>query len=196
MQSSVPTAPSSPAPIQQAPTPTPQWTQAAQVPPMPEMPAPPPVVLNALQGLQNVLLQKVPLTPVPVPMHAVFPDRLPELPAEQMSAVQPPPLAPQARSPFEFAPSQPEQPSVHIQHVMTPVAPEVPAPSALQETPMPPQFEQATLADLNAALAYAFSQAATPSQRLTGGAATSALPSAMGGAAPVASPHWQIPPRY
>jgi hypothetical protein len=211
--------------------------------PPPPMPQPPEPVLAALQGLQEALLHKAPVTPAPMPMAEVFPDRLPDF-SEQLVA-QPfalPPMQSMTHLPSRplVAPSMPQQ-TMSFQTAFTTVAPElVPAPAAQpvaapasmplsrplvakrpslpllplttlpppslevqrQHTPLPPPREiarevvadprmaQATLEDLNAALAFAFSHASQPSRPLQ--------PESMAVASrPLAQPQqqWSLPPR-
>jgi len=198
-------------------------------------------VLAALQGLQEALLQKAPMTPAPMPMSEVFPDRLPDFsepPAASPFSVplsQPPMQHVAATSRPLIVPSVPQQ-MMSFQTAFTTVAPELPpfaqppasiAPLSrpLTSQPIPPlpqvtqvtlpapvstamraqitlpparemarevaadpRMEQATLEDLNAALAFAFSQATQPSRPLVAEAPVSSRPLAP-------NAQWTLPPR-
>ncbi|MBL9116129.1 MAG: hypothetical protein JNJ83_14070 [Verrucomicrobiaceae bacterium] len=164
--------------------------------PLPTMP--PPAVINALQGLQDVLLQKAPLTPPPMPVSAVFTEQLPALP-EAPTVLQPAPVA-ASISPFELVPSQttisPSQ-SDFVPQQRTPTIPQVPL-SVAREATTDPKIDQATLEDLNAALAYAFSQAATPVQSSSQGGPMTSVMSQLNpaGLQQVTNQQWQLPPRH
>jgi hypothetical protein len=239
-------------------------------------PQPPRDMLYALQGLQNALLQKSPLTPPPRPMSEVFPDHLTEVQAP-FSAPTPPPLAAHSFSlpsvpapaaeptaaplPPQFPPASPfafpfpaphaQQPFLHshfhqaaapeqmpqTQHPFTlpptvshaspaPMPapamdgwslfsspPPAPAPTAFHQDPMLPsvaggisadvarearidsQMEQATLADLNAALAFAFSQVSSPSQPLHSPMTTAVHQPHREAPQQAAHPQWHLPQR-
>ena len=179
-----------------APSTTPTAENTAS--PHPHAPiAPPPAVINALQGLQDVLLQKVPLTPPPMPMSAVFPDQLPALPDANPAAQRSPVVL--AASPFELATAQP---ATNLNP--TAILPQAPH-STMQQAPMSgarevlpdPKIDQATLEDLNTALAYAFSQAASNSPVHSAGPMTSVIhPATAKPAQQGASQQWQLPPRH
>lgn len=269
IQSAAPLPPPSfqPAPPSAAlPPPLPQQPVAVQQahpsvlmydPPAPPPPAPlpPEPVLAALQGLQEALLHKAPVTPAPMPMSEVFPDRLPDftevppvaaspfslppvqrLPQHEMPLASRPlvaphevPLAsrpllvqpnPQQMMSFQTAFTTVAQEAGHLSTPMQPAplsrplppSPIVHPPVVTQVTLPPasgamraqislppsremarevaadPRMEQATLEDLNAALAFAFSQAAQPSRPLMAEATGSSRP-----LAPAAQ--WTLPPR-
>lgn len=233
-----PPLPREPAPVHHIPA---QPVAAVYDPPAPppQAPLPPEPVLAALQGLQEALLQKVPVTPAPMPMSEVFPDRLPDftdaappiaspfslppmqmppqelampsrplvapaMPQQMMSfqtafttvAAEPTPPAPALSRPLAAQPALPPlplvtqvtlpPPAVSSQRLPTPLPP---ARDMAREVAADPRMEQATLEDLNAALAFAFSQPAQQSRPFTGESA------------PVASrplppgPQWSLPSR-
>ena len=236
-------------------------------------PQPPRDMLNALQGLQNALLMKTPLTPQPIPMSEVFPDHLPEVqthlsspaptsqaaPAFSLPAFPSPvadpaaaPLPPQFLSASQlgspFPNHQAQQPQFHLpagpaalpqpQHPFSlpsavsqvssasAMAPAMdgrnlfgspspaPTPPAFPQITMPPlavggisadvarearvdsQMEQATLEDLNAALAFAFSQVSSPSQPLHSPMTIAVQqPQREAQHQQAAHPQWQLPQR-
>lgn len=267
-----PSAPPIPAPVPQPPMVQNWQLEQQRMPepvsqvndaPLPPPPSPPPPapVLAALQGLQDVLLHKAPITPAPMPMSEVFPDRLPDFAHESAAVpgVVPAPtpfsLRDAAASPVSMplpvpAPSPlpsmppPIQPIMNFQTAFTTVAPEPATPAApeymlpppssvplsrpfpqphLMAPPPPPvsqvmlpapvsrslppprdmarevaadpRMEQATLEDLNAALALAFSQAAQPSRPLGQPAASIATMQAPAASRPMTQ-QWNLPPRH
>lgn len=247
----------------QQPSAPPAWStqpgmpmQSMELPPLPALnqPNPPSTVLNALQGLQDILLQKAPLTPPPMPMNQVFPESLPDMvqvhepappaapqpmqfAAPQAPVViapppapaQPPAAASAPRSPFEVAMlgappvamqpqqmvntlspmmEQPSQAQTLMQLPPPPMAqvatlppqvmapPAQPQPMAREVSGIDPKLEQATLEDLNAALAFAFSQASTPSHPMMGNSMTSVLSNSQQQRTSPAAQQWQLPPRH
>ncbi len=233
---------------QMASPPAPVVAYDPPAPPPPPPPTPEPV-LAALQGLQEALLHKVPVTPAPMPMSEVFPDRLPdfsEAPAVSpfsvplqaqvpMSAPLPPPPAasrplvmptvppqmmsfqtafttvapepaaqhapvlppPQVSAPLSRPLSVPVVPPsltgqvampAPVSGAVRPAAELPPARQMAREVAADPRMEQATLEDLNAALAFAFSQATQPSRPLVAEAPVSSRP-----LSPPAQ--WNLPPR-
>jgi hypothetical protein len=240
-------------------------------------PQPPRDMLNALQGLQNALLMKTPLTPQPVPMAEVFPDHLHELQAHPSPAVAaslamptsfsvpvgpapaaepavthlPPPLLPAAHPGFAFPTPQDQYPQPQPQFqppasavpmrqmqqpftlppavsqvssasVMVPSMdgrsllsspPLAPTHFSFHQHPMPPlaasgisadvarearidsQMEQATLEDLNVALAFAFSQVSSPSQPLPSPTTMAVHQPHREAPQQAAPPQWQLPQR-
>ncbi len=163
--------------------------QGAAVPAPKPLP-PPTAVLNALQGLQDVLLQKGPLTPPPMPMSAVFPDHLPDLPAPVVAAAVMPPAAPAI--PAHHTPLPPPAAPSY-----SPPAPALP-PQIAREAQSDPRFEHATLEELNSALALAFSQGSgqAPQQQAT--AEIMAAPHMQSRllVQPHTNAQWQLPPRH
>lgn len=265
-------------PVAEPPPPLPQshvpyhWQAESHLPVMPEAaipapdaplppppaPVPPAPVLAALQSLQDVLLQKAPITPAPMPMSQVFPDRIPDFTQEAPPAAAVPPtpfslrdltppsvsmpLPPPAALP---AVPPPLQPIMNFQTAFTTVAPEpiaapslaerqlpppssvplsrplqaqvmppLPPPSHVSQMTLPapvsrglpppremarevaadPRMEQATLEDLNAALALAFSQASQPSRPL--GQPSATMPAPVTSRPLASAPQWNLPPRH